>query len=400
MVTLFLLGYIGLVVIAFKVIKIKVTPVSVAISGLMGVFLMSGILVAWKFSAPITDQMILHRKITNLIGNQASKQLITKIYVEGDQPVKKGDPLYEVDSRPNQYAINQAAAQVAVSEQNVLQAQSSIEVAAAQVEQARASQTLRKAQLDTALGIQGEDPAAIARLNVEVAQQAYQAAAATVDSSVAEQKVAEFALATARNSLKASQAQLELAQLNLSQNVTRAPSDGYLINFQTTEGTMTTTWIKQSQGLFLNTSIPGVVVAVYPQNLLKNVQPGDSVEIAFKSLPGQIAGGKVDAILEWTGEGQTERETSSQLPIVANRKSKGHLLVRITLDDPELADDLPLGAAGSVAIYTSRGVPFHVISKITIRIKMWMNYLPDIDWSSDRIALFANTRSKLHAKSG
>ncbi len=139
---------------------------------------------------------------------------------------------------------------------------------------------------------------------------------------------------------------------------------------------MTTTWIKQSQGLFMNTSIPGVVVAVYPQNLLKNVAPGDSVEIAFKSLPGKIADGKVDAVLEWTGEGQLQRETSSQLPIAADRKSKGHLLVRITLDDQELADDLPLGAAGSVAIYTNRGKPFHVISKITVRVKMWMNYLP------------------------
>ena len=37
---------------------------------------------------------------------------------------------------------------------------------------------------------------------------------------------------------------------------------------------------------------------------------------------------------------------------------------------------LPLGGAGSVAIYTNSGKPFHLISKVTIRINMWMNYAP------------------------
>jgi hypothetical protein len=56
--------------------------------------------------------------------------------------------------------------------------------------------------------------------------------------------------------------------------------------------------------------------------------------------------------------------------------AKGFLVVRITLDDQELAQSLPLGADGSVAIYTKVMEPFQLISKITIRIKMWMNYLP------------------------
>ena len=39
-------------------------------------------------------------------------------------------------------------------------------------------------------------------------------------------------------------------------------------------------------------------------NLLKNVESGDTVEIAFKSFPNRIAMGTVDAVLEFTGEGQ------------------------------------------------------------------------------------------------
>jgi multidrug resistance efflux pump len=376
MITIFLLAYVGLAVIAFKVIKIKVSPVSVAVTVLVGASLVGGILVAWKFSAPITDQTTLARKITNLIADPDSKELIVKIYARESQPLKKGDPIWEVDSRPNQYAANQAIAQVAMAEQEVLNAQAGIEVATARVEEAKANSVLARAQLDTALKTRALNPGAVAKLNVEVLQQSYQASGAAVNNATANQKVSESALTTAQNKLKASQAQLELAELNLSQNIKRAPSDGYLVNFQTVEGTMTTALMVQSQGLFLNTSDPGVVVAIYPQNLVKNVEPGNSVDLAFKSLPGQIATGKVDAILDWTGEGQLQRQTSSNLPIVKNLKSRGFLGVRIMIDDAEIANSLPLGAAGSVAIYTNTGKPFHVISKITIRIKMWMNYLP------------------------
>ena len=119
-----------------------------------------------------------------------------------------------------------------------------------------------------------------------------------------------------------------------------------------------------------------MVVAVYPQNVVKNVQPGNSVDVAFKSRPGEIHAGKVDQILAWTGEGQLQRANSTVLPVVKNLKSEGFIAVRITIDDPDIAISLPLGAASSVAIYTDTAKPFHLISRITIRIKTWLNYLP------------------------
>ena len=64
------------------------------------------------------------------------------------------------------------------------------------------------------------------------------------------------------------------------------------------------------------------------------------------------------------------------LPEAANIGSKGFLAVRIRLDDEQLAKELPLGAAGTTTIYSDFGKPFHLISKITIRIKGWMYYLP------------------------
>ncbi len=145
------------------------------------------------------------------------------------------------------------------------------------------------------------------------------------------------------------------------------------MNMQVIEGTMTTTTLSSAQGIFVDMS-ETLVAAVFPQNMLANVQPGDMVEIAFKSMPGKIATGKVDAVLEYSGEGQFV--TSPQLPVAADLGSKGQLVVRIRLDDEDLARKLPLGGAGDVAIYTKSGKPFHLISKVTLRIQMWMNYAP------------------------
>ena len=40
--------------------------------------------------------------------------------------------------------------------------------------------------------------------------------------------------------------------------------------------------------------------------VIVHLAPGDPVEIAFKSLPGQIATGKVDQVVDYTGEGQLD----------------------------------------------------------------------------------------------
>ncbi len=64
------------------------------------------------------------------------------------------------------------------------------------------------------------------------------------------------------------------------------------------------------------------------------------------------------------------------MPSAANIGSQGFLAVRIHLDDEQLARELPLGAAGTTAIYTDVGESFHVFTKITVRIKAWMNYVP------------------------
>ena len=371
MVVMLTLGYLALVLVAFKVIGIKVNPVSIATSVLGGVFLIGGVVIVWKFSAPITGQMTVIRRTVALLSGQDSKELITKVHVQAHQPVKKGEVLYEVDQRPNQYALDGLNAQLAVTQATISELEAGVEVAAASVEAAKAGMDYSKARVVTAEGIQKDNPRAVAALKVTVEENKYASSEAAVDQAIAAQKEAEFALTNAKENLRAVQAQIETAELNLEQCFMRAPADGYVANWQATEGTMTTTVITSAQGVFVDTS-ETAVAAVFPQNLVRNVEKGDLVEFAFKSTPGQIATGKVDAVVEYTGEGQLD--VSSAIPVVATLGSKGFLVVRIKLDDEELAKQLPMGGAGTTAIYTKVGGPFHVISKVVIHMKAWTNY--------------------------
>ena len=191
--------------------------------------------------------------------------------------------------------------------------------------------------------------------------------------ALATQKTAEFSLASSRETLKVTEGQLRTAQLELDRAFVKAPADGRMINWQAREGTMTTTVITSAQGTFEDTTWTRVV-AVYRSNLLMNVASGDDVEIAFKSYPNRIVTGKVDAILEFTGEGQFI--TQGKLPVAATVGSKGFLAVRIILDDDAFASELPLGGAGMTAIYTEMGDPFHLITKIVVRMKSLLYNLP------------------------
>ena len=74
-----------------------------------------------------------------------------------------------------------------------------------------------------------------------------------------------------------------------------------------------------------------------------------------------------------TGEGQFV--TGGQLISAADIASQGMFAVKIKLDDPESVKDLEMGTAGMVAIYTDRFTPFHIISRVVVRMNAWQNYL-------------------------
>ncbi|MGJ4943534.1 HlyD family secretion protein [Bradyrhizobium sp. HKCCYLS1011] len=198
------------------------------------------------------------------------------------------------------------------------------------------------------------------------------AAQSTLQQAEAAARQAAFAVVVAQSSVPAVEAQLGDAQFNLAQCWMTAPGDGYVVNWQVQVGTMLVPMPLAAAGTFVDTSSIAVG-AVFPQNWLSNVEPGDDVELVLDPYPGRLFTGRVDAVIPASGGGQFT--TSGDIPTAAKVGSTGVFAVKILFDDPAVARKLSIGSGGTAAIYTRAGKPTHVISKVAIRMKKWLLYV-------------------------
>jgi len=151
-----------------------------------------------------------------------------------------------------------------------------------------------------------------------------------------------------------------------------ASSDAYVVKWQVQEGTLLVPMPTTAAGTFVDTTSISVFAA-FPQNYLANVRPGDEVEMVLDAHPGAIFRGNVDTIIPASGGGQLT--TSGEIPSAAKATSVGLFAVKIHFNSDADPRALSMGSGGTAAIYTDRGKPVHVISKVTLRMKKWLLYV-------------------------
>lgn len=371
MIAFMLILYTAAVSTLFKFKILKPQPFPIALTAAAGVSIIGGIVVLWLQAAPISKHAVVTRYVIELV--PWVKGQVQSIPAEPNVPLKKGDVLYQIDPAPYQYAVSQATAQLRAAKDNVLQLTATVEAAKAAVARAQADVELAKANLDVAVAIQEANPAAIAKLKSVEAKQKYASTQAELQQAIAAESQARSAKAAAEDNIAVVQAQLDTAQFNLEQCTVRATSDGFVTDWQIRPGTYVTSIPLAAAGTFVDTT-ETAIAATFPANLLGNVKPGQEVEMTFKSHPGRLFRGKVDHVIQASGEGQFT--TGGKLPSAANIGSPGYLAVKIVLDNDEEARELAMGTPGLVAIYTDWGRPFFVISRVTVRMQKWLYFLP------------------------
>ena len=167
-------------------------------------------------------------------------------------------------------------------------------------------------------------------------------------------------------------AQLEDARWKLGETTVYAPADGYVINLQLRPGSTVSqlplnpvmTFVEQDQ----------VILALFAQNELHQVAPGDEAEIALSTYPGRIIKTKVDSIIWAQGQGQLP--LTGTLPQTGPAPlSEGRFAVKLVLGDRDKDLFLAAGARGTGAIYTHHLTPIHIIRKVLLRVTSYINYV-------------------------
>lgn len=371
MIAIFTLLYIFAIWLVYVRMKIRPNPINLAVAVVVGILGVGTIVILWQFSAPMSKQLVASRYTIQLVPQVRGP--VSKIVAEANEPLEQGKSvLLTIQTDLYQYALNQATAALETANKTVEQLEAGVKVAAATTLEADANRAAVEAELDSAKETAKLNPVAISKLKVTQVTQQFEAAKATVAKAQAAETQAQAALQAAQSTVVSSQAQLDTAKFNLEQCTVYAPADGFVTNWQVREGTMAVPLPLAPLGTFVDTSRL-LLVGSFSQNTAKNIMSGDKAEFALKSLPGQIITGTVDSVIQATGEGQFT--TSGKLISAASIHSQGLYAITFKLDDEELAHSLAMGTAGVAAVYTDTGKPFHVISKVTVRIKAWLYYL-------------------------
>ena len=422
--------YASVVTILFKFKLVRARPYPIACAVVAGLLIIGGVVVAWMLCAPMSGKVVSSQYVVQLV--PYVKGQVKKAHAVANQAVKKGDLLLEIDPAPYQYTVNQLEASLKASQETVNQNQAGVQAADASVvkakdgvaqtraaldqakagvasaqaalKKAKAQDVLAKTEEQIALNTQKADPGAISALKISQATQNRQVADAAVlqvDAEVTQAQAAQrqsdaalsatqsaqqqaeaaarqtvFSLKVAQSNVPAVQAQLDEARFNLAQCQIFAPADGFVVNWQVQPGTMLVPMPLAAAGTFISTA-DTAIVAAFPQNYLTNVKSGDDVEMVLDPYPGRLFQGKVDTVIEATGEGQYK--VGGEIPLAAKIGSYGMLAVKIRLTGEDSATKIPLGAGGTVAIYTDKGKPVHIVSKVAIRMKKWLLYvLPSV----------------------
>ena len=118
----------------------------------------------------------------------------------------------------------------------------------------------------------------------------------------------------------------------------------------------------------------GQVVALYNQNELHQIEPGNYAEFSLKTNPGKIIRAKVDSIIWSTGAGQMQ--ASGTVPMTGVLTAPpNRFAVKFDIEDQDKPLLIAAGAAGNAAVYTNHGKMIHIVRMVILRVGAYTDYL-------------------------
>jgi multidrug resistance efflux pump len=350
--------------------------------------------------APSSNDVRVLKYVVQIIPQVRGRVL--DVPVEPNRLVKKGELLFRIDPTPYQNELNiskgklaadeakfaQAGANLAESSAGARELREQLRAASGQVSalQPRLELARLRVQQNRELVASGAgDRFALEQAEANVTELEAQLATATANEAQVTQRLsgqvngeqasvagARAQLATAKAQVDASRAEVANKQWDLDQTSVYAPASGYAINVQLRPGSYVTAFPVAPAMSFVEEVYQ--VIALYYQNELIAVEPGNEAEIALLTYPGRIIKAKVDSIVWAQGQGQVAQ--SGVLPQTGVfPAAPGRFPVKLDVADQDRELFLAAGATGDAAIYTEHLAALHILRKVILRVGSITNYL-------------------------
>ena len=397
-------------------IKLKWLPwttpwkVGVAIFPVVAIAIM---LLLLNIVAPTTSDVRVVKYVVPIVSQVKGR--VIEVPVENNRPVKKGDVLFRVDPTPYENDVRTLEAQLVSDEAKVRAEQTKVGEAQTRLPDAEANERQLNEQLSEATSQIGVLQASLELARMRVAQNtelaktgagnrfdleqaqttvaeltAQIAAAraserqfreqlsgringelAAVAGAKAQTSIAQAQVLVAQAQADTTRAQLENARWNLEQTTVVAPGNGTMVNVMLRPGFFVSGIAFNEVMTFVDEEYQ--VFALYAQNELHQVAPGNEAEIYLTTHPGAIVKAHVDSIIWAQGQGQVD--ASGDLPRTTFTAPPGRFPVKLVVAEGEDTIALAAGARGSAAIYTERLTLIHLVRKVILRVSSYLGYI-------------------------
>ena len=313
-------------------------------------------------------------KYTVPIVSQVRGRVIEVPVEEGNRLVKKGDVLFRVDPTPYQLTVNSLKAQLVGAEGSNEQLREQLKSAtgATAALRTRIDLARKRVQQNQELAATGAGN----RFDLEQAETNLRDLEAQLATSIANEAQVRAQLAAVVGGDIAAVAKIKAdlanAEWELEQTTVLSPCDCYVINLALRPGAFVA-------GMPFNpvmtlVEAEGQVVALYNQNELFNIEPGNYAEFSLKTNPGRIIRAKVDSVIWAQGMGQmTQSGTLPMTGVLAAPPNR--FAVKFDIDERDREVMTAAGAAGHAAVYTEHGKMVHIIRMVILRVGAYTDYL-------------------------
>jgi len=345
------------------------TQITAAVIPIVGI---AALILLLNINAPSSSDVRVIKYVVQIIPQQRGRVL--EVPAEGNRPMKKGDVLFRIDPTPYDLDVKALRAQLADAEgaANELRSQLDAAVAGTAAVRAQIGLTTQRVKQYGELSVSGAGnrfdlEAAQAELAAQQSQLAgAQANEARIRAQLAAQIDGEL------SSVAVIRANLAKAEWELGQCTVYAPADGTAINVQLRPGAFVVGMPVAPAMSFVEDDFQ--IVAMYQQNELWRVKPGDEAEIALETHPGDIIKAEVDSIVWAQGQGQIAM--SGNLPQTGPvAMPPGRFAVKLKIAARDREKFLAAGAMGTAAIYTEHLEMIHIIRKVILRVGSYTNFL-------------------------
>lgn len=397
-------------------IKLKLlpwtTPWKVAVA-IFPVVAIAAMLLLLNIFAPTTTDVRVVNYVVPVVSQVRGR--VIDVPVENNRPVKKDDVLFRIDPTPYSNEVQSLEARLASEEAKVGADRARLNESQAKLSDAVSGEKQLGEQLNEATGqVQsltasldlarkrvGQNTELVAagagnRFDLEQAQTnvneltarlaaaraseqqvreklggRYRGDLATVAQVKAQIATAQAQLTVSEAAADTTRAQLETAKWELSQTTVRAPGNGRMVNVMLRPGFFVA-------GMPFNEVMTYVddeyqIFALFNQNELHQVVPGNHAEITLDTYPGRIIKAEVDSVIWAQAQGQLD--ASGDLPRTTFVTPPGRFPVKLVVADKDKALFLAAGARGSAAIYTEHLSMIHVVRKVLLRVSSYLDYV-------------------------